>query len=126
MITTTLIGGVAMFWNPGGWIEISLSAIGLILTVWKALRSRFNDEYKMSQQKETVEENLILIRNNLNSTIEENFENELAKIEPELQRLKSAMSDKVNLVTKILKMTEETKTHFIQIANKIDSDLAQI
>ena len=125
-LVTTLIGGVAMFWNPVGWIEISLSAIGLILTVWKALGRLVSRKYKMSQQKETVEENLILIRNNLNSTIEENFENELAKIEPELQRLKSAMSDKVNLVTKILKMTEETKTHFIQIANKIDSDLAQI
>lgn len=58
-LVTTAIGAVAMaFTGPVGWVVISLSALGVVLSLAKALWSLVDDDFKKAQQRKAVDENL--------------------------------------------------------------------
>lgn len=58
-LVTTALGTVALVMaGPAGWIVITLSALGIVISLAKALRSLVDDDYKKAQQRKAVDENL--------------------------------------------------------------------
>lgn len=58
-LVTTAIGAIAsLFTGPPGWIAISLSAAGVALSLAKALWGLVDNDFKKSQQRNAVDENL--------------------------------------------------------------------
>ncbi|MFP6346212.1 hypothetical protein ACLGE2_07770 [Helicobacter pylori] len=50
--------GIVNIWNPVGWVEIGIAGLVALVGAVKALWNVFNPDYKKSQQKEAVNENL--------------------------------------------------------------------
>ncbi|MCQ2886262.1 hypothetical protein JT170_01905 [Helicobacter pylori] len=50
--------GIVNIWNPVGWVELGIAGLVAFVVIGKASWNVFNPDYKKSQQKEAVNENL--------------------------------------------------------------------
>jgi len=64
-----LAAGAANVWNPGGWVMLALGALGIIIGFYKSVRNFFSSDYKKSQQRKSVDENLRKISKSLESSM---------------------------------------------------------
>lgn len=74
----------AMWWNPVGWVSITLTVAGLLLSFTKSVIQFFNKEYKRSEQKKSVDSNLITIVKELEKSARKNLKTIEQTIAPEL------------------------------------------
>ncbi|MFB6413797.1 hypothetical protein [Edwardsiella piscicida] len=70
-LLATLAGGALLFWNPAGWIVLAPALAGLVFAFYKAVRSFFSSSYKMSQQRQSADENLSKVARKIKSSISE-------------------------------------------------------
>lgn len=85
--------GAAMWWNPVGWVAISLTAAGLLFSFAKAIWSFFDSDFKKSEQKKSVDKNLSNIVKELKKVAKENLSDVEEKIEPSLLDLKKKLNE---------------------------------
>jgi predicted ATPase len=95
-IIGSLVGGIALAWNPMGWILIAISATTLLFSVYKSVRSFLSSDYKKSQQRKSTNENLRNIVNDINQNLEENLPSSIEQVTNNIEEIKSAMSLSVN------------------------------
>lgn len=70
-LVTTVIGAAAiLFSNPAGWVVITLSVVGVVLSLAKALWSLLDDDFKKSQQRKAVDKNLTKVATSLKQDLE--------------------------------------------------------
>jgi GTPase SAR1 family protein len=58
LVATAVGVGALLLSNPAGWVVITLSVVGVVLSLAKALWSLLDDDFKKSQQRKAVDENL--------------------------------------------------------------------
>ncbi|WP_229261233.1 GTPase [Helicobacter pylori] len=77
--------GIVNIWNPVGWVELSIAGLVALVGIGKALWGVFDSDYKKSQQRKAVDENLDeaceKIAENVKSRIESVKKGALEKIE---------------------------------------------
>lgn len=95
----------ANLWNPAGWAAASLlviaalvaSVASIALGFYKSVRKAFSDDYKMSQQRKAVNENLRKIseeiKDNAHKAINEHIEKNIA---PNRGKIVNALQDSVD------------------------------
>lgn len=90
-----LIG--TQFWNPVGWGLIVLSVAGIVIGLAKSIWKAFSDDYKMSEQRKAVDENLRDICDNIEDKINEAITNEIIdkNLKPFLENLQDALKSSV-------------------------------
>jgi hypothetical protein len=68
----------ALVSNPVGWVVATIVVLGLLVTFGKAMWGYFDDDYKKSQQRSAVSENLQKVANSMResalNSVHENFE----------------------------------------------------
>ena len=89
------VWGIINGWNPIGLASI---AVGAIIGAYKSLRKWWSDDYKMSEQRKAVDENLRKICDNIrekaNESIDDNIEQNLKPFVEDLQdALKSSVEN---------------------------------
>ncbi len=50
--------GIVNFWNPMGWVELSLTSFLMVIVIVKSVWGFFDSDYKKSQQRKEVGKNL--------------------------------------------------------------------
>ena len=90
-----LIG--TQFWNPVGWGLIVLSVAGIVIGLAKSIWKAFSDDYKMSEQRKAVDENLRDICDNIEDKINEAITNEIIdkNLKPFVENLQDALKSSV-------------------------------
>lgn len=90
-----LIG--TQFWNPVGWGLIVLSVAGIVIGLAKSIWKAFSDDYKMSEQRKAVDENLRKICDNIEDKINETITNEIIdkNLKPFVENLQDALKSSV-------------------------------
>lgn len=78
----SLAAAVAMIWNPVAWPLMLLGAVGIVVSLTKALWSFFDSDYKKSQQRKAADDNL----KTFCDTIRNGFSKTLNQALPPLQR----------------------------------------
>lgn len=58
LVTSVLFAIGGLISGPAGWIAITLSALGVVISIAKAVWSLVSEKYKKAQQREAVSENL--------------------------------------------------------------------
>lgn len=118
------IGGLVVFgivniWNPMGWIEITLGVLAGLWAAYKSVRSFFDSDYKKSQQKEAVNENLDKacekIAENVKSRIESYKKGSLGMIE----ELNAGFNKLVNHCERMKGQLKEAHEKLEYISNSI-------
>ena len=120
-LISTLGGAAALVWasflasNPVGWTTAAvIGAVGLVFSLYKALRSFFSSDYKKEQQRKSADENLEKVFEKLTEMLDGNLESASAKIKEALLSTKTQMripyeqslNTKVALEEVALKMAE--------------------
>lgn len=57
-LLASLAGGVALFWNPVGWVLMSIGVATLLISLAKSVWGFFDSDYKKGQQRKSTEQNL--------------------------------------------------------------------
>ena len=57
-LVAALAGGLMMLWNPVGWVTLAIGGVTLVVSIAKAVWGLFDSDYKKSQQRKAVNENL--------------------------------------------------------------------
>lgn len=92
----------AMWWNPVGWVAISLTAAGLIFSFAKAIWSFFDSDFKKSEQRKSVDKNLSNIVKELKKVARDNLNEVEEKIEPTLLDLKKNLNQPSEQISQLV------------------------
>ncbi|NWK75549.1 hypothetical protein HYG93_14990 [Acinetobacter sp. SwsAc6] len=113
--------GAAMWWNPVGWVAISLTAAGLLFSFAKAIWSFFDSDFKKSEQKKSVDKNLSNIVKELKKVAKENLSDVEEKIEPSLLDLKKKLNEPSDQITGLVEDMHQSIKMFKTLSNNISS-----
>ena len=70
LVTTAMGAALMLFTGPAGWVVISLSAIGVVLSLAKAIRGLFDTDFKKSQQRKAIDESLASATKSIRADLE--------------------------------------------------------
>ncbi|SSS79019.1 Predicted GTPase [Acinetobacter baumannii] len=113
--------GAAMWWNPVGWVAISLTAAGLLFSFAKAIWSFFDSDFKKSEQKKSVDKNLSNIVKELKKVARENVSDVEEKIEPSISDLKKKLNEPSDQITGLVEDMHQSIKMFKTLSNNISS-----
>ncbi|WP_180118157.1 GTPase [Acinetobacter sp. YH12096] len=113
--------GAAMWWNPVGWVAISLTAAGLLFSFAKAIWSFFDSDFKKSEQKKSVDKNLSNIVKELKKVARENVSDVEEKIEPSISDLKKKLNEPSDQITGLVEDMYQSINMFKTLSNNISS-----
>lgn len=110
------IGAVAtMWWNPVGWVAITAVVAGLVISFVKSIWGFFSDDYKMSQQRETLSKNISNARKNIKE-----------QAEKELEKVNSSLDDSMCQLEEQLEAPKKRTDTIINEIQHIYFDLKQL
>lgn len=81
-LLASLAGGAVLFWNPAGWVLMSIGVATLLVGLAKAVWSFFDSDYKKGQQRKATDNNL----ENACEAIRDSFRETLAQALPPLEK----------------------------------------
>ncbi|UOS32013.1 MICOS complex subunit MIC60 [Helicobacter pylori] len=87
----SLVFGIFNFWNFVGWASIGLGAIGAVKSVW----SWFSSDYKKSQQRKEVDNNLDKVCGIIEKRVRNKIEDAKKGICEKVESLKARLNDLV-------------------------------
>ena len=97
-LISTLGGAAALVWtaflasNPVGWTAAAvIGAVGLVFSLYKAVRSFFSSDYKKEQQRKSADENLDKVFEKLTEMLDGNLDSASTKINEALLETKTKM-----------------------------------
>lgn len=111
----------AMWWNPVGWVAISLTAVGLIFSFAKAVWSFFSDNFKMSEQRKSTDKNLSNILNELKRTANDNLIEVDEKLGPALLDLKKQLNQPGEQIAYLVEDVQQSIQLFEQLSQNISN-----
>jgi len=80
-------GGVAMIWNPAGWVAIIAGVSALLLGFGKAILSFFSKEYKMSQQCKVTDENLERVARDVQDSTNDSLDQGVKDLDDKIDKI---------------------------------------
>lgn len=81
LLSTALAAGLAFWWNPVGWVAITLTAVTLVFSFVKSIWGFFSSDYKKSQQKNSTDSNLSSIVRQIHETNDKEMKSVEIKVE---------------------------------------------
>lgn len=120
-LLATLAGGALLFWNPAGWLVLAPALAGLAFAFYKAVRSFFSTSYKMSQQRQSADENLSKVANRINATINNGLESVFPELEEKVENLKEMLHEPVRQASHTNKILKEASQKLRQLSVNIET-----
>lgn len=117
----TLAGGLLMFWNPAGWVVLALGAVTLLVGVAKAAIGFFSSDYKKSQQRKSVDDNLADISEKMRRALRNSLEEALPQLEPKVGGLKAALRGPGEQVAKVVEHLAKVEKQLKIISKNIET-----
>jgi len=116
----TVVGTIGLALTPVGWGAIAVGAVGLVFSLYKSVRSFFSSEYKMSQQRQSTDDNIDEIANELENMIDKNINDAIPNIKEQLKVLKETLNVPVASTKVINDVLAESIVQLHKISNKIE------
>ncbi len=118
-IIGAVVGGIALWWNPVGWALIAVSVATLAFSVYKSVRSFFSNKYKMSQQRNSTDENMDNIVDSINENLEESLSSSIEQVGSKISEIKTAMQQSVNQVESVNNKISSAENALKKLSNQL-------
>lgn len=118
-----MVVAVANFWNPSGWVFLALSVISGLIGVFKSIRKMFDKNYKRSQQKKSVDENLRKIATELQDDIKKQLEYNNKNIKDPIDNIKNTLLDPIEHLKTTISNLDKIKDDLNKLANTVRKDI---
>lgn len=122
----------ANLWNPAGWAAASAAVIAtviisagtIIFGTWKSVRKIFSSNYKKSEQRKAVDENLRKICQNSKEQVYKSIKNEIDKnLKPQIDKIQNSLQDSVQTIKEASEFFETLqKNEILTLANQITKE----
>ena len=119
-LLASLAGGALLFWNPAGWLILAPALASLAFAAYKAVRSFFSSNYKMSQQKQSADKNLSNVAAHMNGAILEGIEKAFPELKKKIAELKVMLEAPVQQVSSINEILTQAAAALRLLSNEID------
>lgn len=119
LLSTIFGAGIAMIWNPVGWVLITATVAGLALSFAKSIFGAFSSNYKMEQQKKNVSKNLPKVCQKIQAEVDDSIKQLVIKMtdnKAEIYKSFETVPEGINVLNKDLK---HAITHFVQISDEL-------
>ncbi|MDQ7074870.1 MAG: hypothetical protein Q9O24_06890 [Gammaproteobacteria bacterium] len=116
----TVIGVVGLVFTPVGWAAIAIGVVGLVFSFYKSVRSFFSSNYKMSQQRKSTDDNICVVAEEIECTVDRNIEDAVPNIESQLEVLKEVLKTPVDNTKAINDVLGESIGNLHKISNEIE------
>tara|TARA_R110002126_G_scaffold92914_9_gene220348 strand:- start:2866 stop:5043 length:2178 start_codon:yes stop_codon:yes gene_type:complete len=113
-------GGAILLFNPMGWVLLAISASSLVFQVYKAVRSFFSNTYKRAQQKESVDDNIYKIADQLTVRIENNLAEVIKDVDRSVERVSDVMSNSVEKIAVINKKLQQAQKELNDLCTQLE------
>ena len=107
-----------MFWNPMGWVGMTLGAISIFLGVIDAIGGFFSKEHKKAQQRKSVDRNIKDIVEKLNEKIDEKKDEVMFEIKNKMKVITHELEIPLNQIKKINEELSLTKNKIMKISKE--------
>ncbi|MBW3798537.1 hypothetical protein GPK29_21115 [Aeromonas hydrophila] len=118
-LVATLAGGALLLWNPAGWLILAPALAGMVFAAYKAVRSFFSSSYKISQQKQSADDNLNKIARNMKSAIEDGIDNVFPELEEKVTQLKTMLEEPTRQAAEINKILINATTNLRHLSHSL-------
>lgn len=124
-LVTTAIGAVALvFTGPAGWVVITFSALGVTISLLKAIASAVNASYRKSQQCKAVNENLSSAMTSLKKDMEASEKAVLEAVESACTEAKKRLGGPQRNVKAQAAVLRLSAKRLRALGNKIETTMA--
>ncbi|RQS71946.1 hypothetical protein DID96_11685 [Burkholderia sp. Bp8963] len=79
-LVAALAGGLLMFWNPAGWVTLAIGGVTLVVSLAKALWGLVDSDYKKSQQRKAVNDNIERIVDRMRDEMKRSSDDVIANV----------------------------------------------
>ncbi len=120
-----VILGLVNFWNPMGWIELGLAGLLGLVGVAKSVWNFFDSDYKKSQQKKEVDNNLHKVFEIIEEKMRNQIEDAKKIICEKVEKIKVGLNDPVVCYERIREGLIKAREGLLQISNNIKTRITQ-
>lgn len=120
-LLATLAGGALLLWNPAGWLVLAPALAGLVFAFYKAVRSFFSSSYKMSQQRQSADENLNNVARKINNSICDGLQSAFPELEEKVEQLKAMLQEPVLQASHTNKILKDASQKLHKLSVGIDT-----
>ncbi|ASY77973.1 MULTISPECIES: hypothetical protein [Pectobacterium] len=124
-LLATLAGGALLFWNPAGWIVLAPALAGLVFAFYKAVRSFFSSSYKMSQQRQSADENLSNVARKIKASISDGLESAFPELDEKVEQLKAMLQEPVRQASHTNNILKDASQKLRQLSVSIETSGAK-
>ncbi|MHB1666493.1 hypothetical protein [Thiomonas sp.] len=118
-LVAALGGGLLMWWNPVGWVGLAIGGFTVILAAWKALRGFFSSDYKKSQQRKTVDDNIERIVDRMRDTARQSLDGVIEKAEAQISEIATGLEQQVKHFANVNSALIQICANLTHLSNKI-------
>lgn len=115
-----LVGAGLMIWNPAGVVLMAISAVTIFVSIVKAVRSFFSTDYKMTQQRKAVNENLANLSDTMNTAMQQSLLSALPELEIKIAQLKNAIQEPVKQLAEMSVIFLKSKVELLKLSKQIE------
>ncbi|MFA4812116.1 apolipoL family protein, partial [Helicobacter pylori] len=117
--------GLVNFWNPMGWIELTLAGLLGLIGIVKSFWSFFDSDYKKSQQRKEVDKNLDKVCGNITEDMRNQIESGKKGASEMIENLKASLNDLVVCYERMREGLIEAGEDLSHLADRIKTTLKQ-
>lgn len=131
-VSLTYMVIAANLWNPAGWAAASAAVIAtviisagtIIVGAYKSVRKAFSSNYKKSEQRKAVDENLRKICQNSKEQVYKSIKNEIDKnLKSQIDKIQNSLQDSVKTIKEASEFFETLrKNEILTLANQIKKE----
>lgn len=125
-LVAALGGGLLlMWWNPAGWVGLAIRGFTVILSALKALRGFFSSNYKKSQQRKTVDDNIERIVDRMRDTARQSLGGVIEKAETQISEIATGLEQQVEHFVNVNSTLIQICANLTHLSNKLaDAEVA--
>lgn len=109
-------------WNPVGWTMFGIAVVTVIIGAFKSLKKWWSDDYKKSEQRNSADENLSKIMENIKPKIMENTKPVLNDISVQIDYIINDLGNILNQRRIVNEYIKESSKKLKQTAKQIKSE----
>ena len=121
-IVTGIIGVILCLTNPAGWVVLSLSILGVVISIGKAVIGAFNHKYRASQQKKNVDENIDKIGEKILESVLVNILDASNPLQEGIDDIKAELKNIINYISSMNQILFDTELKFKTLTMAVEKE----
>lgn len=124
-LVSTMIGAALLAWNPGGWVLATIGVITVLVGLAKSVWGFFSSDYKKSQQRNSVDENLSKITSQIRSSMSQNLSSAFPVLEEKVEEIKVALNEPFETISEMSKVIVTATIKISTLSKNLESASTQ-